>query len=156
MNKKVVIFIILIACVLGLAGFWAHLKFSKPTLPKGKLTIGSHAYSVDIAETMAARAQGLSGRAPLAAGEGMVFLFGKPARTGFWMKDMNFALDMVWILNGKVAGISANVPAPAPGQTMFTLPIYYPPDQADTVLELTAGTAARDGLKAGDAVTLSR
>jgi uncharacterized membrane protein (UPF0127 family) len=109
-------------------------------------------FRVDIADTIPKQAQGLSDREPLAADEGMLFIFPFARVTGFWMYHMKFALDMIWIKGDTILGISENVPAPAPGAPSSTLPIYYPPSAVDKVLEVNAGTAAKWGFKAGDRV----
>ncbi len=49
----------------------------------------------------------------------MLFIFGTGATQTFWMKDMNFALDMIWISGNTVAGFSQNVPAPGPGTQLW-------------------------------------
>ena len=52
---------------------------------------------MDVALTPAARARGLSGRESLASMTGMLFVFETGRASAFWMKDMLFSLDFVWI-----------------------------------------------------------
>lgn len=59
--------------------------------------IGGKKIRVDIADTVVTRTQGLSGRTSLAETDGMLFVFENADRYGFWMKDMNFAIDIIWI-----------------------------------------------------------
>src|SRR3989344_573955 len=56
---------------------------------------------VNLATTDAAREQGLSGRENLKEEEGMLFVFDYPDKYSFWMKDMNFPIDMIWIIENK-------------------------------------------------------
>ena len=56
---------------------------------------------VDLALTDEEKARGLSGRESLDEDEGMLFVFDVPGNYGFWMKDMNFAIDIIW-LNEKI------------------------------------------------------
>ena len=49
---------------------------------------------VELAITPEARAQGLSGRPSLSENEGVLFVFDKPDKYSFWMKNMNFPLDI--------------------------------------------------------------
>jgi len=109
--------------------------------------------AVDVVDTPALRAQGLSGRASLAADEGMLFLFETSAIQSFWMKDMRFPIDIVWIRDGKIVGITPEVPLPSPPHA---LPQYRSPVPCDVVLEVRAGAARRWSLKLGDAARVER
>ena len=111
---------------------------------------------MDLADTPEKRFQGLSGRPILEDGTGMLFVFQRESRHTFWMKDMRFPLDMVWInADCAVVDITADVPRPPPGQDDGALPTYSPSAPAIYVLEINAGTAAATGLQTGDLVTLS-
>jgi uncharacterized membrane protein (UPF0127 family) len=77
-------------------------------------------------------------------GTGMLFIFPVPSLYGFWMKDMRFPIDIVWISDNRVVGISHNIPPAA--QQSLVLPRYYPPRPVSLVLELPAGTAVADGI----------
>jgi uncharacterized membrane protein (UPF0127 family) len=120
------------------------------------VSIDGAIFDVDVADTVPKQVQGLSGRSPLKSNEGMLFLFSFARNEGFWMYDMKFPLDIVWINGNRIVGVSADVPAPKPGQASSTLPIYYPPSPIDKVLEVNAGTAAKYGFKAGDTISISR
>ena len=121
-----------------------------PDLSLPLVTIGPFTWPVELALTGEQQAQGLSGRAELAAGAGMLFVWNQESRRSFWMPDMNFPLDLVW-LNGDcaVTHITHNAPPQAPGQSQADLP-RYTVDQVQYVLEINAGEAARHGIKVGD------
>ncbi|MFH0806504.1 MAG: DUF192 domain-containing protein [Candidatus Brennerbacteria bacterium] len=71
-----------------------------------------------LAETAAnesARAQGLSGHAPLGINEGMLFRFDEPGVYPFWMKGMTFSIDIMWISGNRVVGFEEQVPVEAGG-----------------------------------------
>ena len=121
-----------------------------PDLALPRVTIGSFTWPVELALTGEQQAQGLSGRAELAAGAGMLFVWNQESRRSFWMPDMNFPLDMVW-LNGDcaVTHITHNAPPQAPGQSQADLP-RYTVDQVQYVLEINAGESALHGIKVGD------
>lgn len=105
------------------------------------------AIRAEVAETPASRERGLSGRASMPAAEGMLFIFSVPDMYGFWMKDMKFSLDLVWIgADKKIAGISENAKPESYPQ------LFFPPRPVPYVLELNAGAAKIFGLKAGVAV----
>jgi uncharacterized membrane protein (UPF0127 family) len=109
--------------------------------------------SVDVVDTPALRMRGLSGRASLAPDEGMLFLFDAPRIQSFWMKDMRFAIDIVWIRAGRIVGITPDVPLP---KSPRELPQFASPVPCDVVLEVRAGAVKRWGLVLGDAVRIER
>lgn len=112
--------------------------------------IGSSNILVGVADNDETRERGLSGRDSLTDQQGMLFDFSDigPTKPGFWMKDMKFALDFVWINNNKVVGITPNVPTPTSSNTQ--LPIYYPPSDVTQMLEVNAGWTAKHNIKVGD------
>ena len=125
-----------------------------PPLAAEQLNIDSATFNVEIASTTLEQTRGLSFRPSLGASDGMLFIFGTGSVQSFWMKDMNFPLDMIWISGNTVAGFAQNVPAPAPGTRSGNLPVYTSPPNTDKVLEVNAGTVAKYNIKAGDAVTI--
>jgi uncharacterized membrane protein (UPF0127 family) len=107
---------------------------------------------VELALTAEDRVRGLGGRDALAEDAGMLFDLVQPRVPGFWMKDMRFDLDMVWIDDQQtIVGVSANIPA-QPGVPDGDLPRYSPQVPVRYVLELNAGAASRLGLDEGDKV----
>ncbi len=133
----------------------AAAAFVFSVLPKSRereaserVTIGGAEFAVEVASTAYARMQGLSGRVALQEGHGMFFPFDPPERVGFWMKDMKFPIDIIWISGGRVVGVEANAsPDDAPSRT-----IYYPPQAVDAVLEVPAGAALARSIIAGSEV----
>ncbi len=121
-----------------------------------RVTIGDTSFLVEVADTPASQRQGLSGRESLAEGTGMLFVFDKERHLTFWMKEMNFPLDMVWIdASCTVVDISRDVPIPEPGQTLADLPTYGPETPARYVLEINAGASADAGFGPGDSVAFT-
>ena len=118
------------------------------------LLVGDKELTVTVADNSSERAQGLSGRESLAADEGMLFIYDRPTYPGFWMYDMNFDLDMIWILENQVIDITENVPAPPPGTPKSQLNKYYPDDVVDMILEVNAGYSQKNNIQIGDTVEL--
>ena len=89
----------------------------------------------EVADTNEKRRQGLSGRETLPRGGGMLFIFENPCLCGFWMKEMRFPLDIIWIDEEyRIVHIVEGV-SPA------TFPETFLPDRAAKyVLEVSAGT----------------
>ena len=123
-----------------------------PASSRPAVSIGGFSWPVELAITGQEQAQGLSGRAELAAGSGMLFVWAQESRRSFWMPDMNFPLDLVWI-NGDctVVEITRDAPPQAPGQSRSELPRYIV-DNVQYVLEINAGESAQYGLNPGDRV----
>jgi uncharacterized membrane protein (UPF0127 family) len=125
-----------------------------PPLAEEKLNIDSAAFTVEIASSALEQTRGLSFRPSLGANDGMLFIFATGSVQSFWMKDMNFPLDMIWISGNTVDGFAQNVPAPAPGTALWNLPVYVSPANTDKVLEVNAGTVAKYNIKVGDVVMI--
>ena len=130
-----------------------ELPAAIPDLPV--VTIGQLAWLVELAVTTEEQSQGLSGRAELAAGSGMLFVWDRESRRTFWMPDMNFPLDLVWI-NGDclVVDITRDAPPQAPGQSRDELPRYVV-EGVQYVLEINAGESALHSVNPGDRVEFS-
>jgi uncharacterized membrane protein (UPF0127 family) len=118
------------------------------------VSIGDQAYTVEVASTVEEQALGLSNRDSLDDNSGMLFPFVPASTVSFWMKDMRFALDIIWIANGKVVGIEKNIPPPQGGTETQKLPTYQPPQPVDFVLELNAGQS--QFFRIGDDVTITK
>lgn len=116
------------------------------------LKIGNAVINVEIADTQALRSQGLGGRESLASDSGMLFIFPETKKYQFWMKGLKFPLDFIWIQNGKVVDILKNIPAPTPGQSDQSLPLYESVVPVNQVLEVNAGFADFFGIRIGDPV----
>lgn len=125
-----------------------------PPLSEEQLSIDGTTFNVEIASTALEQSRGLSFRPSLGADDGMIFIFATGGVQTFWMKDMNFALDMIWISGNTVVGFAQDVPAPAPNTQLWQLPIYSSPTNTDKVLEVNAGTVAKYNIKVGDMVTI--
>ncbi|MEX1052034.1 MAG: DUF192 domain-containing protein [Patescibacteria group bacterium] len=124
--------------------------------PAGAVTvvkIGNRTIPVELAQTFEERSQGLSDRPTLEGGTGLLFVFDEIRPVSFWMRNMHFDLDIIWIRHGKIVGIERNVPAPDPGIDPGDLPLYESGEAVSHVLELNAGEAA--GLNVGDSVEVS-
>ncbi len=115
--------------------------------------VANAAYTVDVAAQPETRQQGLSGRESLPQNAGMLFVFDEEQELQFWMKDMRFPLDIIWIdAQCRLIDISAHVPTPPPGADNADIPRANAPSPARYVLELNAGEASRAGLSPGDRV----
>lgn len=114
------------------------------------INIAGQNIKIDIARTNAEKEQGLSGRVSLAEDSGMLFVFDKSGKYSFWMKDMNFPIDMIWLDQDlKVVYIQENA-------TPESYPESFGPNEnANYVLEVVAGFSEKNNLKVGDKAELS-
>ncbi len=151
MMKLIILLIAVAAFCAGIFFLW-RILFTKniPTEPSASITIGSHIYEVEVAQTLEQKAKGLAGRENLPPGRGMLFVFDAKSRLAFTMHNMRFPLDIIWIADGKIVDISKNLQP----DTGVMASSYRPAVPADMVLELNAGVADADGLKIGDSVIL--
>ncbi|MEP0787746.1 MULTISPECIES: DUF192 domain-containing protein [Cyanophyceae] len=123
------------------------------TLPiSAKAIIAGEAIALEVARTPEQQAMGLMYRTSLADDRGMLFEFGTPRPIGFWMKNTLIPLDMIFMRDGVVKFIAANVPP----CTTSICPTYGPDTPTDRVIELRGGRAAELGLKVGDRVTIEQ
>jgi uncharacterized membrane protein (UPF0127 family) len=100
---------------------------------------------VTIADSDELRSRGLGGRAGLAPDEGMLFVFDTDLQPGFWMKDMLFSIDILWLDSEK------RIVHIAPRVAPDTYPkAFFPPVPSRYVLELPTGFAARHKIRIGD------
>lgn len=118
------------------------------------LLVGDVRVLIEVAETTEEIMLGLSGRDQLGRDEGMLFVFRERQTPTFWMKDMNFSLDFIWIDESRVVDITTKVAAPFPGKEDTQLPLYRPQVPVTEVLEVNAGWVERNGIVVGDEVRL--
>lgn len=112
-----------------------------------QIAIGEGVFSVVLSDTEQERRQGLSGWTSLDEGLGMLFVFEEPAKLSFWMKDMYFAIDMIWIdEEGEIVHIEHDVQPETYPQT------FTSEDDALYVLELVSGEAEKRGISVGEQV----
>ena len=143
--------VVLILVIFGgilLNGTFVPLSTALPSTTDS-VSIKNNLIHVTRATTAAEHERRLGGRTGLASDEGMLFVFETDGDYAFWMKDMLFSIDIVWIDS------SGNIVYIAPSVAPDTYPAAFDPHQsARYVLELPAGYAAAHGVKAGDTVAL--
>lgn len=106
-------------------------------------------FVLDLAKTPQAYRQGLSNRASLEKNQGMLFIYPEKQNLSFWMKEMNFDIDLVWLLEGKIMAYIENMPKPPENIALKDLPLYTSPMPVNQVLELPAGAVQRLKLQVG-------
>ena len=111
--------------------------------------VGGNTIRVSVADTPEKREKGLSGREGLLSDEGMLFTFEDDGYYAFWMKDMRFPIDILWISRGgTIVDMQENV-------SPETYPAAFAPrTKARYVVELPAGYVEEHAVRIGDIVRL--
>ena len=91
-------------------------------------------YSVEVAKTRQEQERGLGDRDELCEHCALLFLFPEKSIRGFWMKNMRFPIDIIWLVDQTVVHIEREVAYDSPL-------VYFPPVQANRVIEVNAGEA---------------
>jgi len=117
-------------------------------LQKGEVVIdGRVTINVEVARSPQAQTKGLGGRPSLKKGTGMAFPYNGPGLRGIWMKGMLIPIDILWIREGRIVAIEANVPPPSANGELAVFRHV-----ADLVLEVPAGNAKEMGIRIGQSV----
>lgn len=157
MNRKifnqVLSWVLLIAFGMSFIFFAGYFQESQDVLKDSKLEkmkiyIGNKRLTAYVARSKVTRQKGLSGMEGLADNEGMLFIFDTPSMYSFWMKDMKFPIDILWIDQlGRVVFIKSNtLPSSYPESFTSSLPAKY-------VLETKAGFSDENSLKIGSQIS---
>lgn len=117
--------------------------------PKKEVTLGSQKVILEIVDTPQSREQGLSGRKKLCSTCGMLFVFPQSDRYVFWMKEMNFPLDLIWLSDGVIKEISPEVPVFNMAGEITQLQAN---EAVNQVIEINAGLAQVWGLTVGQKI----
>ena len=144
-SKKISFIGLLVIGTLVLA--FVLLSRATPTPPDGSRTIWfkDTPITIEVVNTEADRERGLGGRTSLPPNHGMFFVFNHDDRHSFWMKDMRFAIDILWLdQNLVVVDIKRDAtPESYPASFPSGAPARY-------VLELPAGFSRDYGIAVGD------
>ncbi len=113
---------------------------------------GRTCVAVEVADRRPERITGLSEHESLSNGSGMWFVHPREENVTYVMRDMDFALDIVYVgADGRVSSVTS-LPAPDPGEDGESI---RAPGRAKWVLEVPRGYAAANGIDAGDRVNVT-
>ncbi len=130
--------------VLFIIGAWVILFGITRTMGP-TATVNHHQISVEVLETAEEKRQGLSGRESLGSDSGLLFVYDAPGQYNFWMKDMHFPIDIIWIADDyRVIDITKYLhPDTFPDEFTSSRPAQY-------VLEVNAGYSGELDIRIGD------
>lgn len=156
MKTRLILGIFVVLILVVAAVFFVNFAVSNWSLPffapKSSVTIDGQTFHVKVATTEAEKEMGLSTTKSLPQDQGMIFVFNKADYYAFWMRNMHYPLDIIYIANKKIVSIASDVKNPNNNQP---LPVYHPSSPADTVLEINGGLSQKYGFKDGDSVSTS-
>ncbi|MFA6422370.1 MAG: DUF192 domain-containing protein [Candidatus Buchananbacteria bacterium] len=141
--------LIVVVFLIALVIFFAPKLFSRFLDKSPRAIIDGKEIRLEIVKTTEQMQRGLSFRDSLDASSGMLFVYDKYVVPSFWMKDMRFSIDIIWIRDNSVIGIEENLPVITSG----TLPLYKPSELVNYVLEVNAGLIKQNGISPGDKVS---
>ncbi len=151
-----IIFLSLFAFISAIAIFLVHNNHKQYSdefnQTKQSIIINDIKMHVYIASTIDEVRQGLSGRKKMRDDQGMLFLFLDTDYRTFWMKDMLFDIDIIFIRDDTIIDIAKNMPAISGTPWPAT---YTSKSQADKVLEVNAGLANHYNWQIGDKIVTS-
>ncbi|HTD15948.1 MAG TPA: DUF192 domain-containing protein [Chthoniobacterales bacterium] len=111
-----------------------------------QIQIGNETLDVELAETTQQLAKGLRFRETLAENAGMLFIFPKPQRLSFWMKDATIPLSIAYIQpDGKIVQIRKMQP-------YDETPVPSLSDGVSYALLVNQGWFERHGISAGTVI----
>jgi uncharacterized protein len=114
------------------------------------VTVNGLVLVADISVTNEQRTKGLSVKDGLAENEAMLFVFDNEAEHTFWMKDMKFPIDIIWIDSDKtIVHIEHNLQPCGYG---LLCPTYKPGQDSLYVLETVSGFAEKHNVVQGTRV----
>ena len=120
---------------------------------KARIVVNGFEILADVAITAEDQIKGLSIRDQMNENEGMLFAYDEPSRQSFWMKDMKFPIDIIWLNEtGSVVHVEENLRPCVPS---LDCPSFSPNENAQYVLETVAGFAQKHHLMIGTDIDFS-
>lgn len=114
--------------------------------------INGNKISLEVADNDYLREKGLMYRNSIGENQGMIFIFDRQDYVNFWMKNVKFPLDILFISGDKIAKIynMADVCRKDP------CPFYPSKSKVSYTIELKGGFCRKNKIKTGQKVFLSR
>lgn len=144
MNSKKILILIISFSFFAFICWYASIRLYSSSGNKIiPVRIDQNVFWVEVVSDKIKMQKGLGERKAICENCGMIFEFSAPGKHAFWMKGMNFPLDILWINQGKVVHLEKNIQPDFTGNLM-------PSQASDKVLEIRAGNIDALNLKVGD------
>ena len=155
LNKLIIIFGVILVIFVGVIFFQFNSNSKTNQKASGNtVKINNQTFNVEVVDTQEKAQLGLSGRKSLPQNQGMLFVFDEKSYHTFWMKDMKFPIDIIFIEGDKVVSIAENARVPEPDEEE-NLPLYKSGGPINMVLEINAGLSEKHDIKQGDKVEIN-
>jgi uncharacterized membrane protein (UPF0127 family) len=115
-----------------------------------KVIVEGQTFIVKVAKTDKEKQIGLSETKKLDKNKGMLFVFDTADYYAFWMKNMKFPIDIIYVNGNKVTTVIHQ----AQPTSLLDMPIYQPNEKSDKVLEINSGLSKTYNIKAGSVVKI--
>ena len=150
-NRQKIVLVSFVAIILLLSVFFILGQNKKNMDTPQSAIINKVKINLELAKTDYEVARGLGYRDYLEIDKGMLFIFSRSDYYAFWMKDMRFSIDIIWIEGNTIVDISKNVSS-EPGVSLEKLKLYQPRQKANRVLEVNAGFSDKNNVKIGNKI----
>ena len=155
---KQLIFVVILLVVSAFLAIQTERGNTSLTFPKiissgPSVEIDGHSFNAEVVKSQKDQEIGLTKYSSIKPDFGMYFPFAQEGYYPFWMKNMKFSIDMIFIDKRKVVDIKESVPPADPNQ--LAIPTYAPTHVTDGVLEISSGLSEKYGFKIGDSVQTS-
>lgn len=142
-------FALVMALTLAVTITWsalAHAEGAQLNLPRTQLRAGMHLINAQVAQTPRTREIGLMHRTSMPTNEGMLFVFERPDRLCFWMKNTLIPLSAAFIAdNGRIVNIAKMQPN--------TTEPHCTQEPVRLVLEMNQGWFKQRGIGPGSVIS---
>jgi len=148
--QKIFVFLFIFLIVVVILFLYTQLSITRKTMkittPSGKIV----ELAVEVASDPVKRARGLMFRESLGENEGMLFVFEKSSKHGFWMVNTTIPLDAIHFnANKEVVDIIQMEPCKT-----LTCPTYYPKAESRYVLEVNQNFSRKNNITEGSRFVL--
>lgn len=130
--------------------FGSALAQQKEQNETALVSVGGKNLTAALSTTPKSQSEGLAIKDSINQNEGMLFIFESPQKYSFWMKDMKFPIDILWMdSSGKIVHIEKNL---QPCIFLLPCPSYSPPEDSLYVLEVISNFTNKFDINIGDKV----
>jgi uncharacterized membrane protein (UPF0127 family) len=141
-------FILLIVLLVLFYFYQITQNYPTENYQKINVKLNNKNFALFVADTPEKKEKGLSNIDSLQNNEGMIFVFNKPDYYSFWMKDMRFPLDFIFLKENGIVDLLENIQPQSYPKT------FTSKKTADKVIEVKAGTIKGLKIKIGDKIKL--
>lgn len=114
------------------------------------MMVAGEKIKIEVVTTQETKSRGLSNLDSMPIGSGMLFVYDEYIIPSFWMKEMRFPIDIIWIKDDLIMGYEKNI---YPQNHDEKLTTYQPKTFVNYVLEVNSGFVDKYDIKIGDSVS---